>query len=386
MEEKTTDQNSDKFLSFLGPAAGIGVGSTLLGLISVLASITLLILGLMTSIDAIIATYLILFLAQTIGAVMVYFLLIPFFRIKNAEYRPMSGVNFRKTVLLFCLSYAIGTLTVLGFVNIFLAFNLIPQSGYAAILLTEAHLSNPFNIVIYFLPFAIGAAVFEELIYRRMLIPWLEKRGMTPFAAVVVSSLVFALGHLANDLINGNAAGGIVHVSNVLILAMVLGMTYVLTRNVVFPMIIHGLSNFISLLGPLLLLIGNDVLLLIDILVIITMLIIGVLVGISAVFKYLKDSRTDWINIIKKKSENKISKGSVGFTVIGLTFITIPVIIDLSFTLLFLNGIMDYFTLIGLMVAFYFILLVVLVWVGRRKSKETGYKPIGIESSQVFYI
>jgi len=232
---------------------------------------------------------------------------------------------------------------------------------------------------------AIGAPIFEELIYRRMLIPCLEKRGMAPFAAVVVSSLVFALSHLDNDLINGNLVGGIVHVIGVLILALILGMTYVLTRNVVFPIIIHGFANLVSFAGPLLILIGNDVLLLIDSLAIITIMIIGVIVGISAVYKYLKNSPADWIDIIKKRSEHKITKGLVGFVLIGLILTSIPTVIELSLSLLFLNGVMDYIMLFLLMIAFYVILLIVFVWIGRRKSEETGARPIELESSQVSY-
>lgn len=385
MEIKTIDKTSNKFLRYLAPAAAIGASSALLGILSILATCILPILGFLTAYDGIIATFWILILAQMTGALVVYYLLIPFFKVKDVEYRPITGVNLRRTALLFCLSYAVGTLVSLGLVNLFLAFNLIPQSGYSVILLTEAHLSNPFNIVMYFLPMAIGAPIFEELIYRRMLIPCLEKRGMAPFAAVVVSSLVFALSHLDNDLINGNLVGGIVHVIGVLILALILGMTYVLTRNVVFPIIIHGFANLVSFAGPLLILIGNDVLLLIDSLAIITIMIIGVIVGISAVYKYLKNSPADWIDIIKKRSEHKITKGLVGFVLIGLILTSIPTVIELSLSLLFLNGVMDYIMLFLLMIAFYVILLIVFVWIGRRKSEETGARPIELESSQVSY-
>ncbi|MFX0061253.1 MAG: lysostaphin resistance A-like protein, partial [Candidatus Hermodarchaeota archaeon] len=244
---------------------------------------------------------------------------------------------------------------------------------YGGFFLTAEHIANPLIIVLYFAPVAIGAPVFEELIFRRMLIPLLEERGMAPFAAVVASSLIFAFGHLPNDLINGNLAGAVIHILNVLIIGLVLGLTYILTRNILFSMIIHGLINFMSFAGPLVLVMENDGLLAVYGLSILLILLVGIAVAIFAIWQYFRVSTADWVNLIKEKSPIKILPGLVGFLIIAAVLMLLPLILEIYIAVLayiFMNlSILLFLILLGVG---YSILLATLLWL----VSNTQYVPI----------
>ena len=363
-------EKSSNFTDFLIPAVAICLGSIIMALIQIFSVVLLLLAEPIILVDEPITSLLIVLLSQMIGAPIVYYGLISFFKVKESEYRPITMNSFGKTFLLFCVSFSVYGISSLIFTNICLAFDLIPQSGFSNIFLTAEHLQNPLKIFLFLFPTTIGAAVFEELLYRRMLIPLLEQRGMSPFSAVFASSLVFALGHLITDLVGGNLAGGIIHVWTVFLLALALGMTYVLTRNVFFPILIHATSNFISFLAPLLILMEADILLQIRSFTVITLIITGGIIGINAIFKYLSDSRTEWLKIIKMKSEYNITRGLVGFMIIAYLLISIPVMLELSSLYLRVIGILDFFVSIGLLITIYVLLLVMFLYFGYKRRND----------------
>ncbi len=86
-------------------------------------------------------------------------------------------------------------------------------------------------ITCFFLTASVLAPVFEELMFRGFLLPSLT-RYVPVWAAIVLSSLIFAVAHLS--------------VSEVLPLAtlgIVLGITYTRSRNLLAAMLMHGLWN-----------------------------------------------------------------------------------------------------------------------------------------------
>ena len=211
-------EKNGKFLNFFTASMVVGVGGLLLGFLSILISFIIVLTEFYLLFDYTVISLLILFLSQFIGIFIVYYVFIPLFKAKNSEFRSITIFNSVRTILLIC-----GIFTIIVSINfilfyIFRVFNLNPQSGYTNILLSPEHLTNPLNILIYYLPLIIGAPVYEELVYRRLLIPLLEKRGMSPLAAILSSSLLFALVHLPGDLISGNLSGTIMHISAVFLI------------------------------------------------------------------------------------------------------------------------------------------------------------------------
>ncbi|MFX1252624.1 MAG: lysostaphin resistance A-like protein [Promethearchaeota archaeon] len=375
------EEKNETLLNFFTPTLVVGIGWALSIFLPTLAAVYILPFispALPFQPDNVTASLLMLFLGQIIGTVIVFFLLIPFFKVKEVESKSFSGLNFFRTILLAFFAYGIYYLNAIVLVtfyrileSIFL-ISLIPETGYGAILLTADHIANPFILFLYFVSVTIGAAVFEELVFRRMLIPLLEERGMAPFAAVIASSLIFAFVHLPNDLISGNLAGAIIHVSGVLFLGFVLGLTYVLTRNILFPMIVHALVNFVSFAGPIVILMENDGLTLVYMFTFLLILLVTVGVAIFAVWQYFRISTADWVTIIKEKSAINILPGLVGFLALGVLLVTIPLIMEISLGVLVALG-LNLSLLLPLLFGGYIIFIIALVWLGSK----TKYDPIG---------
>jgi len=80
----------------------------------------------------------------------------------------------------------------------------------------------------------------EELMCRGFLLGRMLNVGMHPLLALVLSSLVFAALHLGNDGITWFAF------VNLVLAGILLGTTYLYTRNLAFPIILHCFWNFIQ--------------------------------------------------------------------------------------------------------------------------------------------
>ncbi|MFX1570601.1 MAG: lysostaphin resistance A-like protein, partial [Promethearchaeota archaeon] len=319
--------------------------------------------------DYVITNLLIAFISQVIGALIVYFILIPLFKVKNSEYRNLTLFNSLRTIALICGTFTLITSINFGLLYIFSLFNLIPQSGYTSIILNAGHLANPLNIVIYYLPLTIGAAVYEELLYRRLLIPLLEQRGMSPSPTILTSSLLFALAHLPDDLISANPTGTIMHIIAVFFIGVSLGLIYIITRNILYPMLIHGIINFISFSGPLVRLVANGTLTLAYNISYWTIFISGIGLIIFGLWQFFKKKNSEWVLLIRVKPTNPILLGSIGFLVIGLVGIFIPLLIQTIVVNLEIAVFSVLLYFIVLLIC-YGSVLVLFIWLGTRTNYE----------------
>jgi membrane protease YdiL (CAAX protease family) len=258
---------------------------------------------------------------------------------------------------------------------------LIPQSGYTNTLLNAGHLANPLNILIYFLPLTIGASVYEELIYRRLLIPLLEQRGMSPSPAILSSSLLFALAHLPDDLISANPTGTIMHISAVFFIGISLGLIYVITRNVLYSMLLHGILNFISFSGPLVNLIANSTLTLTYNIVYWAIFIVGIGILIFGLWQYLRRQDAEWVILIRERQTNPILFGSIGFLVIGTVSIFVPsliqtVVVNLEIAV---YSVLLYFIVL---IICYGAVLILFLWLGTRTRYDEKNNLIQIQNKK----
>lgn len=317
-----------KLTNYLAPSMLVAIGALLLSFLQNLIITILLISNFSLEVDFLIFSLLIILFSQIAGILIVYFLVIPLMKIKEVKKYSFSSRNLFRTVLLICSTLTVSIISNYIFIFIFDFFNLVPQSGYSRFLLNDSHLTNPLNVVIYYLPLILGAPVFEELLYRRTLIPMLEKRGMAPFTAILSSSVVFTIAHFPNDLINGNLYGGIMHCMSVFYISISLGIIYTLTRNIIFPIILHSFVNFISFSGPLIDVLENEILFLIYNIVVISITIIGIGILIYSIWRYFKRSSTDWVILLRQRSNQKIAPGLIVFLIIGIIGAFIPIIIE----------------------------------------------------------
>ncbi len=93
-EMETTEEKSSNFIDFYIPAVAICLGSIIIALIQVLSVLLLSYIDLMLLVDGIIAGLLLLLLSQMIGAPIVYYGLISFFKVKESEYHPITMNSF----------------------------------------------------------------------------------------------------------------------------------------------------------------------------------------------------------------------------------------------------------------------------------------------------
>jgi len=351
-------EKNGKWLNFFTPA----VIPTITGILIAFTTIPFLLVDGLVSIfgdDMIIANVRIGLLSQILGTALVFFLVIPFVKVRNAKYKAVSGTSTLQTVLIFCLSFAIYGLSNIFFALVYSVLDQTPQTGYGAILLTADHLADPFNIILFFGMGAVVGPLFEEYIMRRTLIPLLEERGMAPIAAVLASSILFAVGHVPNDLLNANMSGTMAHFWGVFVIGFACGIAYILTRNVLYPTIIHGLYNGLSFSAYLFQISENVAVLTVYGLFISATVILGLVVWMYAIRKYRKSpSEVEWVHIVREKSEINIVPGLLGFIGIYIALTTILLIVPLSVLVLTGNGRLTILTDIGVQVLF----LVVLVW------------------------
>ncbi len=85
----------------------------------------------------------------------------------------------------------------------------------------------------------IVVALFEEILFRGYILNNLID-SMTPYWSLIISSAIFTLGHSFNDNLS------IFGITNLFIAGILLGSTYIHTRNLWFPISLHLFWNFIQ--------------------------------------------------------------------------------------------------------------------------------------------
>jgi membrane protease YdiL (CAAX protease family) len=328
-------ERDNEFLNFLTPALVSVGGSILLVVFQVLVAIPLvgLLINLPEFADPLytpVWDLIILFLSQVLGTIIIIALIIPWLKIKHVEKYSLRGKTFVDTILLICLIWALIFVISTLMVILIEFFNLEePRSGLSELLIPE-EIMSPLTVIFLLTPIVIGAPLFEELLYRRILIPLLEERGMSPLGAVLASSLFFTLLHAPTDIISGNYTGTVVHLTAVLVLAFGLGFSYIKTRNILYPMIIHGGINAISTIATV---VQYDSELLMRYM---EFVLIVVLVGFVYAIVIGWKKRSNLHDIIRKPEIN-ITRSFLGYLVISLgllTFQTVSHILSLEFSLL----------------------------------------------------
>ncbi len=314
MEEDVPDQKRSTVTPVLVIVAGAAV---------MLASqLVMIVLGMSCSLfeDGIIANLYAAFFGQMIAAFAVIIFFIPKTGVKDVEYSSPTPEGLKRTLLWYIA--AVGIVTLGGFILliIFAAMGVVPETGYeGALLLEPHHLDNPMNIIIFFAVGSLGAPVFEELLFRRTAIPLLERVGLSPRDAVLSTSIAFAVVHVPLDILNGNVAGAIVHFWSTFILGATMGLLYVTTRNIIFPIIMHAITNglsFAAVIGPL------EIAAVIGLLYL-AFIPIGLIIIKREYDRFKENTDNDWVIELHQETDsthtNKLWKFILGF--VGLTLV-----------------------------------------------------------------
>jgi uncharacterized protein len=89
------------------------------------------------------------------------------------------------------------------------------------------------------LPFLVIVAFAEELIFRGYLIQRIGRLAGSLKAAVIISSVIFALGHGYQGALGVAAVG---------VMGVLFGVIYLWRGNLIAPMVMHFIQNFIGLI------------------------------------------------------------------------------------------------------------------------------------------
>ena len=323
--------------------------------------------------DIMMSKLIVLITSQVSLTVIFILIIIPVLKVKAIEFKPISYSSFFVFILVFCLYWAVLIPINLGFSFISNIFDIEVDLFWNVSPMIKNHKSL-FSIIIWLIAGTLGVALVLEYLYRRTLIPLLEKRGMSPFFAVLTSSCAFALiniplnlglqitflreSNLVNIYLSRYDLGTSLFYSlNLFLTAFSLGLAcgivYILTRNILFSIMLHC---FVSLPYYLLELF-NDNRFFISLVgfLIIVMNIIGLFIIIYILYSlFSSSSRPNWITILHKKSLVDIKHGLVGFFIIflGINFHIViflgllaehaPIVVTLFFHLVFLGFCIKY--------------------------------------------
>lgn len=181
----------------------------------------------------------------------------------NKRQKLISGL------LIFGISTFMAFFIIIGFINNpagfinFIGINKtaldIPLAWVVAILVSicyiiyTAHMipvvrQNLFNFNCWFKLLGIYAAfsggIVEELVFRQMLMNWLNTNGINVILQIIISALSFGFLHFSWSLFGGNIKIGIVSTMSTIVLGACLAVIYVIAERNVLPVIIaHMIIN-----------------------------------------------------------------------------------------------------------------------------------------------
>lgn len=184
-----------------------------------------------------------------------------------------ESINMRQKfisgLLLFGISTFMAIFIIIGFVNNpagfinFMGINKtaleIPLAWVVAILVSICYIiytarmipivrQNLFNFNSWFKLLGVYAAfssgIVEELVFRQMLMNWLDINGLSVILQVVISAVAFGLLHFSWSLFGGNLKIGIGSALSTIVLGAFLAIIYIIAERNVFPVIIaHMIIN-----------------------------------------------------------------------------------------------------------------------------------------------
>ncbi|TXT57947.1 MAG: membrane protein of unknown function [Candidatus Thorarchaeota archaeon] len=242
------DQSKGK-MRFFVPAVAVVAGASILSIVQVILIVIDGVVPFLSE-EGIIRSLQVTLVGQLVGAIIVALIFIPMFGLRDVKTESLSSEGFKRTFLTVPIILTFAFLVNLLILLLFSLLGWTSESGYTGVLYLELeHLANPWNIVVFFAVGCLGAPLYEELLYRRTAIPLMEKRGMNEGEAILGSTTLFALAHVPLDLMNGNVPGAIQHFIGVFVIGLFIGIVYVMTRNVVYPIIIHAIVNGLSFIA-----------------------------------------------------------------------------------------------------------------------------------------
>ena len=331
---------------------------------------------------------LILNLGAQIGVVVSFLILYRLRKIEPEEKTSPKGNHFLTTYSLYALNLAFAFFVIINIVNLLEDNGFSTASPYEGIEPTRALLENPLFVPLFFAVIIVGASVSEELVFRRALIPMLERRGLGQAWVLLISSVVFSLRHTPGDFLSGSLGFTIIHLFGTMSGGLILGYLYLRTRNILWPILLHALNNGVAAIGQIIsaiyinpesMVVTFSIPLLIYTLYSLITILIGVIV-FSYLIIQLVTRQSDmggpiWIQILTDTKIKSVKLRSILIVTIIFIFFSggIPFVFDFVESILELSGIVEGTSLGVVMVlieiTYYFLFLIAISWFVFKKAQ-----------------
>ena len=257
--------------------------------------------------------------------VIIYLIIIPKVKIRDTEYKEATPIAFVVAALLTCMTICSQALlkALAEFFDVGWIYQFpIPET-----------LKDPALEILYLFLLLMSIVMFSELFVRRTIIPLLEDRGVTPVYAIILSSLgnsLIILPLYIIQIFQGRLYMPymVLEFASITVLGLFAGITYIITRNILFPILIGFLYNSYEMIGFLGRSSENEMLLTIFDLVSIISLLVTILFVIYVIWRFRgKESVNKFIKKIKIRSAHKIQRGIIGFFVISIGLLVIQALV-----------------------------------------------------------
>jgi hypothetical protein len=262
------------------------------------------------------------FIFMGLTCLILYYILIylPRLKVHDAEYKKPSRSSFYEVGVFLCILLLINGIIIAIYEFFYGNLDLHLQSLLPIDVIEE----NPFYFLAFLIYDIVLFSLFNEIVFRRALIPTLEDRGSSPFLAVLLAALGSSFIDLPAYFLNPNYPYDVYKFIMMIIFGICAGLIYISTRNIIFPLLLSVLYSTYRSLGFF---VNSTTSRIYDILNLFLPLI-GILILIY-IFYYLavKKKTPRLIRILKIRSNPKILKGIIGFLGITLGLLAIQTIV-----------------------------------------------------------
>ncbi|MFX0183800.1 MAG: type II CAAX prenyl endopeptidase Rce1 family protein [Candidatus Hodarchaeota archaeon] len=260
-------------------------------------------------------------LALILVTIIVYLVIIPRLKVRDATYEKVNYISLIVTILLVCIVISFQTILT----NIFNILKL--EIKEETLTFTFEEFINPPFLIAYLFWILIANTLFSEFVYRRTIIPLLEDRGVSPIFSVILSALGYSfinfpgyfLSIIYPDLYENNLINIIHQITFVILFGICAGLIYIFTRNILFPVlfgIIFHSYNLVENLGNSF---GNNIFIMVyDLLSIISLAASLAFIFYTSWILINQQIIPEWLKIIRKRSVPNIKRGIAGFFFISL--------------------------------------------------------------------
>ena len=230
----------------------------------------------------------------------------------------------KKTPLYAVLLLGMGLAIILcsSFVSNFVINSLSDYSEFSSQMFWSVELKKPYQIVFYIVSYAIIPSFVEEILFRGTVCKSLKIYGKG--TAIVISAVLFALMHTNVEQLFYTFVAG-----------LFFGWLYVETNNIIAPILLHFINNFISVIKEILYQNGTPIVYeTFNSLADICVLIVGLISCVGFVY-YVKKHKITFKKTIEMKPDengNKVLSLSIGDRISG--FLSAGMLIFVAYSLI----------------------------------------------------